>query len=236
METSRREIVLINRPEPGPASHWDTTEKIARIVSLATIPVVLAVVGWLIQESLQKQTISRDYVQLAVSVLKKHDPEQENALLRNWAVDLLTANSPVPLNEELVAQLKSGKTILPANLTALLQAAKSALVVAPDGKLGAVCEPGEVRLVDLASGQTLSKLSMNGSTQNYAAFSPDARYIATGDETGHARIWEITTGRQLRVRQVDESIQGLAFSPDGTNLFILPYDRPVVAWSQRPSP
>jgi hypothetical protein len=60
METGRREIVLINRREPGPTNSWDTIERIARILSLAAIPVVLGIVGWLIQESLQKQTISRD--------------------------------------------------------------------------------------------------------------------------------------------------------------------------------
>ena len=57
----------------------------------------------------------------------------------------------------------------------LLQAGSSALVVASDGKLGAVCEPGDVRLVDLSSGKTLYKLFILGSAQNYAAFSSDAR-------------------------------------------------------------
>jgi hypothetical protein len=45
MATNRREIVLINRFERDPASIWQTIENISRTLSLAAIPVVLAIVG-----------------------------------------------------------------------------------------------------------------------------------------------------------------------------------------------
>ena len=66
------------------------------------------------------------------------------------------------------------------------------------------------------------------------AFSPDGRYVATGDKVGHVVIWEVDTGRQAAAleaptmytwdpKQRRHSIGGirsLAFSPDGTRLAV----------------
>lgn len=96
-----------------PQDTWlDTAEKLSRMLSIAAIPVVLAAGGWLIQRQLQDQTIRRDYVQLALSILQNPDPSKVPPEIREWAVDLLNENSPTKLNGEAIQSLKSGKITL----------------------------------------------------------------------------------------------------------------------------
>jgi hypothetical protein len=84
------------------------------MASIAAIPVVLAIGGWIIQRQLQNQTVSRDYVQLALTILQSPDQSKVPPELREWAVDLLSDNSPTKLNAKAVANLKSGTVILPS--------------------------------------------------------------------------------------------------------------------------
>jgi hypothetical protein len=95
-----------------PVSWLDTAEKLSRTLSIAAIPVVVAVGGWLIQRQLQDQTIKRDYVQLAVSILQNPDPSKVPPEIREWAVDLLNENAPTKLNARAMANLKSGTVTL----------------------------------------------------------------------------------------------------------------------------
>lgn len=78
---------------------------IAQIFSLVAIPIVLAAVGYLVQRTLQNQQIERDYVNLAVSMLKSNVKDDTPPELKAWAVRLLNKNSPVPLDQEEVAVL-----------------------------------------------------------------------------------------------------------------------------------
>lgn len=93
----------------------DVVERISRLASIAAIPVVLAIGGWIIQRQLQSQTISRDYVQLALTILQNADQSKVPPELREWAVDLLNDNSPTKLNAKAMANLKSGTVILPSS-------------------------------------------------------------------------------------------------------------------------
>ena len=52
----------------------------------------------------------RDYVQLAVTVLKEPNGSQE---MKDWAVELLNENSPVRFNGTIVNKLKDGSIQLP---------------------------------------------------------------------------------------------------------------------------
>jgi hypothetical protein len=93
---------------------WDTVERISRVLSVAAIPVVLAIGGWWIQRQLQDQTVRRDYVQLAVAILQEPDTTKVRPAMRSWAIELLNRSAPVPLNDSARAELQSGRVVLPA--------------------------------------------------------------------------------------------------------------------------
>jgi hypothetical protein len=98
----------------APRGVLDAIERISRMASIAAIPVVLAIGGWIIQRQLQNQTVSREYVQLALTILQSPDQSKVPPELREWAVDLLNDNSPTKLNAKAMANLKSGTVTLPS--------------------------------------------------------------------------------------------------------------------------
>jgi hypothetical protein len=94
-------------------SRWELVERISKTLSMVAIPVVLAFGGWIIQQRLQDQTLNRDYVQLAVSILKEPKDSKIDPEMRTWAVQLLNDNSPTKFNSHVFDQLKSGTAQLP---------------------------------------------------------------------------------------------------------------------------
>lgn len=93
--------------------NWDVIERISKTLSMVAIPIVLAIGGWFIQQRLQNQTLNRDYVQLAVSILKEPQDGKFDPEMRTWAVQLLNDNSPTKFNARVFDQLKSGAAQLP---------------------------------------------------------------------------------------------------------------------------
>lgn len=106
-----RKFSLEHRYEEQPINGWDKAERLIKVVSIVAIPVVVAIGGWAIQDTVSKRTIGKDYVSLALSVLTKKDKEHEK--FRPWAVKLVNTNSPVPFSDELSKQLSEGEVSLP---------------------------------------------------------------------------------------------------------------------------
>jgi len=75
------------------AGMLDKLEQIAKILSLIAIPVVVAIFGWLVQNSLSERSVKQEYVKLSISILKEPKDTIEPSV-RDWAVDLLNQNSP----------------------------------------------------------------------------------------------------------------------------------------------
>ncbi len=96
------------------SDRWTRAETLAKISSLIAIPIVIAVIGWLVQDKLASRTVNKDYVQLAVSILSQPKQTGIDPALRSWAVQLLNENSPVKFSPEVAVQLSSGGVTLPA--------------------------------------------------------------------------------------------------------------------------
>jgi RNA polymerase sigma factor (sigma-70 family) len=103
------------------------------------------------------------------------------------------------------------------------------MTFSPDGKQVAVILMGDaVQLIDVATARVIRTFAP-GAAASACVFSPDGKWLATaGYERGKdgygARLWDISTGKELRRFLAGNSKAGngrkrtLAFSPDGTTL------------------
>jgi WD40 repeat protein len=117
------------------------------------------------------------------------------------------------------------------------------VVASPDGKLiASVGDDMVCRLWDAESGARVQELRGHEAITPHhfpsmlftCAFSPDGRYLATGDKVGHIVIWEVASGRPSTTLEAPTfytwdptqrrhsigGIRSLAFSPDGTRLAV----------------
>ncbi len=87
-------------------------------------------------------------------------------------------------------------------------------VFSPDGKLIATVSFHGGQLWDVATGQ--ESLQFGSGLMNSVMFSPDGKYILSGDEDKTARLWDAATGQELRqfIGHTD-IVWTAAFSPDG---------------------
>jgi hypothetical protein len=126
------EVFVTTKSEP--ADRWARAEQFFRILSLVTLPLVVAVGGWVIQRELQDQAVKRDYVQIAVSILREPDQDKVGPGLRQWAVDLLNKTGPVPFADPVAKDLGSGQAVLPAPSSEQIQVTRSGLKLSGRGK------------------------------------------------------------------------------------------------------
>lgn len=81
----------------------------------------------------------------------------------------------------------------------------------------------EVRLWDTSTWQARPVASWTGSISDNkcVAVSPDATMIATGNERGQVRFWDVASGEELLDYSVAQrSVESLAFSPDGSHVAV----------------
>lgn len=84
----------------------DKAYKAAQIFALIVMPIVVAAVGWMTQKSLTDANTSKDYVQMAVQVLR--EPRRpDDGDIRKWANEVIGKNSPVPFSSKAGEQLSS---------------------------------------------------------------------------------------------------------------------------------
>ncbi len=93
-----------------------------------------------------------------------------------------------------------------------------ALAISPDGKT----VPGKtIRLHDVRTGKLLRQLSGHEKRVDELAFAPEGRALASRDERGAVRVWDVSTAKILCAitpRKEINAISWLAFAPDGRAL------------------
>ncbi|MDD5177579.1 MAG: hypothetical protein PHQ05_14270 [Sterolibacterium sp.] len=84
-------------------------QSIASIAASIAIPLILAIVGYVVQDKISTEGLRKDYVQIAISILKERQDED----LRKWAVKVLDENSPIPFSKDVRMKLEKGTVFVP---------------------------------------------------------------------------------------------------------------------------
>lgn len=85
-----------------------------------------------------------------------------------------------------------------------------------------------IRIWEIESGrQLLMKSEFEAYWTRALAFSPTSDYIASGDEAGELRVWDISQGESVIWETYPTGIQALAFSPNGKYLAAALWDTTI---------
>jgi len=89
-----------------------------------------------------------------------------------------------------------------------------------------------VSLWDVGSRKRVATLRGHKEPVSGTAFSPDGKLLATGSWDGSARLWEVTTGRQIGAPITGSflALFSVGFSPDGRRLVAGTGEGHVVIW------
>ncbi|MCY3810769.1 MAG: DNA/RNA non-specific endonuclease [Gammaproteobacteria bacterium] len=95
--------------EPSVAFQW------AKVATTALLVPALGLTAHLFTVALEERNLAKDYVELAVSILRSPEtnPSDAQAEINEWAVNLLDLHSPVEIPEKLKQRFVSGTTRLP---------------------------------------------------------------------------------------------------------------------------
>ena len=90
--------------------------------------------------------------------------------------------------------------------------------------------PGEVKVWDATTGRNLVNLAGSRAAIRAVAFSPDSQKIAAAGWDRTVRLWDVSTGQEVRVLRGHE-FRCLAFSPDGLHLATGSRGRTIIIWN-----
>lgn len=139
-----------------------------------------------------------------------------------------TTPQPVPAAPKPVVTLAQEKTLTQFRVVALSPKPASSMFAAS-------LEDGKIRTIDAA--RKVQGITLVGHTQTaYAVtWSPDGKYILSGDEQAKIFLWDAKTGAKLREFPRDrghtKGIQSLSFSPDGKQFVSVGNDDVFCVWN-----
>lgn len=201
--------------QPGRRSRLDALEQIAKIISFMAVPIVipiaLAVYSARVQEGAQKETINRDYVQLAVSILKEKK-EDMNPELRDWATDLLTQHSPTKFAPNLITGLKSGALMFPGLLQDPI--GPKAIALSPDGRLLATADSRSYAITDLVAGER-KMIADTVERPTALDFSPNSSILVVGFANGDVSLVPLTSPDKARGFRTPQPVDMVRMTASG---------------------
>ena len=106
------------------------------------------------------------------------------------------------------------------------------VLFSPDGTLVAVDTQKNyqsgIRVWEVGTGrQRLAKSGFEAYWTRALAFSPTSDYLASGDESGNLRVWDISEGESVIWETYPTGIQALAFSPNDAYLAVALWDATI---------
>ena len=141
---------------------WKKLQVLSISVAALLIPIVLALVGHLVNSTLKEKELRLQYVELAVGILKE-EPTQETSNLREWAIEVIELNSPVKLPQEAIEELKN-KSLWSAVTSEGLSRLSYSLVKVADSDTDRIIyissaglRPLKLLRVDVIGGKTITK-------------------------------------------------------------------------------
>jgi Tol biopolymer transport system component len=107
------------------------------------------------------------------------------------------------------------------------------LAVSPDGGLIAVCQ--KVKLSIRRTDDLQEVWSAAALPERCVTFSPDGRWLATGDSDSAVSVWEMASAGRARrsLHGHAASVSGVSFHPDGRRLVSCSFDGSVNVWDWR---
>lgn len=107
----------------------------------------------------------------------------------------------------------------------------------PDGRhfavVGGSDDRGSLRLFAAATGSVTSRFPNQQRTIISVAFSPDGHLIATGDEAGAVKLWDVDTQQQIGESGAEghsRAVWRIAFTSDGNSFYTCSRDHDVCQW------
>ena len=151
------------------------------------------------------------------------------ALIKNW----IDAGAPGPKPGEVVAATPTANI---PHIEPKVPAKHSIfdLAFSPDGKMIALAEFREARLIDAATKQTIATIPAIDKVRA-VAFSRDGKLLAVAGglaaRKGEVVIWDVDAKKVLRtITGHADCIYAVAFSPDGKSIATSSYDKLIKLW------
>lgn len=106
----------------------------------------------------------------------------------------------------------------------------SAIAVSADGQLVAIGSGEELTLASYQSGETLRKFPDHQTTINRLVFSNDNRILASADETGAIKLWDLSNGQIKETLSTGGKVTAVRFAPSDRTLATASEDGTVTLW------